>query len=150
MFSTPVQTGPGAHPPSDTMGTGSFPGAKQPGRGVDHQPPPPSSAEVKQRVELYIFSPFGTSWPVLGCTLVFPFCTNNLLAVWKNNTHKLKENSTFWNGAAAYSSGIAGISSYACSEFTHTFSIFQFRSLSSLCLRFYPVSVICHPLICDR
>ena len=28
----------------------SFPGLKRPGRGVDH--PPPSSAEVKERVEL--------------------------------------------------------------------------------------------------
>jgi len=35
-FSAPVQTGPGAHPASYTMGTGSFPGVKQPGRGVDH------------------------------------------------------------------------------------------------------------------
>ena len=32
-FSTPVQTGPGAHPASCTMGTGSFPGVKG-GRGV--------------------------------------------------------------------------------------------------------------------
>ena len=31
-----VQTGPGAHPASYTMGTGSFPGVKRPGRGVDH------------------------------------------------------------------------------------------------------------------
>ena len=44
-FSTPVQTGPGAHPASCTMGTGSFPGVKRPGRGVDH--PPPSSTEVE-------------------------------------------------------------------------------------------------------
>ena len=29
-----------------TMGTGSFPGVKWPGRGVDH--PPPSSTEVKE------------------------------------------------------------------------------------------------------
>ena len=35
-FSTPVQTGPGAHPASYTKGTGSFPGVKRPGRGVDH------------------------------------------------------------------------------------------------------------------
>jgi len=35
-FSAPVQTGPGAHPSSYTMGTGSFPGVKRPGRGVDH------------------------------------------------------------------------------------------------------------------
>jgi len=33
-FSALVQTGPGAHPSSYTMGTGSFPGVKRPGRGV--------------------------------------------------------------------------------------------------------------------
>jgi hypothetical protein len=38
-YSAPVQTGPGAHPASYTMGTGSFPGVKRPGRGVDHPPP---------------------------------------------------------------------------------------------------------------
>jgi hypothetical protein len=34
-FSAPVQTGPGAHQASYTMGTGSFPGVKRPGRSVD-------------------------------------------------------------------------------------------------------------------
>jgi hypothetical protein len=63
-FPAPVQTGPGAYPASCTKGTGSFPGVKRPGRGVDH--PPPSSAEVKERVELYLYSPSGPSWPVLG------------------------------------------------------------------------------------
>jgi hypothetical protein len=43
--------------------TGSFPGVKRPGRGVDHLLT--SSAEVKER-ELYLYSPFGPSWPVLG------------------------------------------------------------------------------------
>jgi hypothetical protein len=43
-FLTHVQNGPGAHPASCTMGTGSFPGVKQPERGADH--PPPSSDEV--------------------------------------------------------------------------------------------------------
>ena len=43
-FSAPVQTGPGAHPASCTMGIGSFPGVKRPGRGADH--PPHLSAEV--------------------------------------------------------------------------------------------------------
>jgi hypothetical protein len=47
-FSAPVQTGPGAHPASCTMGTGSLPGVKRPGRGVDH--PLSSSAEIKDRV----------------------------------------------------------------------------------------------------
>ena len=28
--------GPGLHPASYAMGTGSFPGVKRPGRGVDH------------------------------------------------------------------------------------------------------------------
>ena len=44
-FPAPVQTGPGTHPASCTIGTGSFPGGKeQPGRDVD--PSPPSSAVV--------------------------------------------------------------------------------------------------------
>ena len=38
-FSAPVQTGPGAHPASFTMGTGSFPGVKS-GRGVTLNPHP--------------------------------------------------------------------------------------------------------------
>jgi hypothetical protein len=44
-FFAHIQTGLGAHPPSCTMGTGSFPGVKQPGRGANH--PPPSSANVE-------------------------------------------------------------------------------------------------------
>ena len=54
-FSAPVQTDPEAHPASSTMGTGSFPGIKRPERGADQ--PPPTSAEVKERVELYLYSP---------------------------------------------------------------------------------------------
>jgi len=37
-FSAPVQTGPGAHPVPHTMRTGSFPGVKRPGHGVDDPP----------------------------------------------------------------------------------------------------------------
>ena len=54
-FSEPVQTGPEAHPASCTMGTGSFRGKVRPGRDADLSPP--SSAEVKKRVELYLCSP---------------------------------------------------------------------------------------------
>jgi hypothetical protein len=43
-FFAHVQTGPGAHPASCTMGIVSFPGVKRPGRGADH----PSSAEVNE------------------------------------------------------------------------------------------------------
>ena len=46
--SAAVQTGPGAQQASYTMGIGSFPGVKRPGRGVDQ--PPPSSAEDKEKV----------------------------------------------------------------------------------------------------
>jgi len=58
----PVQTDPGAHPAPYTMDTGSFPGVKRPGHDVNH--PPPSSAEVKERVELSSTS--GLLWPVPG------------------------------------------------------------------------------------
>ena len=44
-----------------------FPGVKREGRGVDHSLP--SRADVKERVELHINSPSGTSWPVIGSTL---------------------------------------------------------------------------------
>ena len=71
--SCPPRPSPGAHPASYTMGTGSFPGVKRPERGVDH--PPPSSAEVKERVELYFHPPYGPSWPVLGRTLLYFYLT---------------------------------------------------------------------------
>jgi hypothetical protein len=48
----------------------SFPEVKWLGRGVDH--PSPFNAEVKERVELYLYSPSGPSWPVLGWTLTLP------------------------------------------------------------------------------
>jgi hypothetical protein len=44
-FFAHVQTGPGAHPASCTMGTGSFSGVKRPERGADNQPSP--SVEVE-------------------------------------------------------------------------------------------------------
>ena len=44
------------------MVTGSFPEVKWRGRGTFH---PPSSAEVKERVELYLFSSSGPSRLVL-------------------------------------------------------------------------------------
>jgi len=74
-FSAPLQTGPGAHPASYTMGNRSFPGVKQPVRGIDH--PPPYSAEVKERVEIYLCSTSGPSWPVTGRNLPLPFYSKN-------------------------------------------------------------------------
>jgi hypothetical protein len=61
-FSAPVQTGPGTHPASCTMGTGSFPGVKQTGRDAD--PSPLLSPRSKNRVELYLYSLQVSSWSV--------------------------------------------------------------------------------------
>jgi hypothetical protein len=44
-FSHTSRPGPGAHPASCTVGTGSFPGVKRPGRGADHPPPPIAEVE---------------------------------------------------------------------------------------------------------
>ena len=77
IFSAPVQTGSGAHPISYTMGTGSFPGVKRPGRGADH--PPPSQRRGHERLELYLYSPSGPQWPVIGRTFTL---TLPLLAIY--------------------------------------------------------------------
>jgi len=63
-FSAPVQTGPGDHIASYTMGTRSLPGVKPLGCGNDHRSS--SSAKVKETVGLYLYSPSGPSWPILG------------------------------------------------------------------------------------
>ena len=68
-LSAPIETGPEAHPASYTMGTGSFLGVTQLECGVDH--PLLSSAKVKERVELCLYSPSGPSWPVRGWTLLY-------------------------------------------------------------------------------
>jgi hypothetical protein len=70
-----VQTGPGAHPASCTMGTLSLSGKGRPGRDAD--PSSPSSAVGHERVELYLYFPYGpyglyrASVPVQGCTLLY-------------------------------------------------------------------------------
>ena len=68
-FSTPVQTGPEAYPACCTVGTGSLPGVKRPERGADH--PPPSKWRGHERVGLYLYSPSGNQWPVIGRTFTF-------------------------------------------------------------------------------
>jgi hypothetical protein len=47
----------------------SFPGVKRSGRGANHQPP--SSAEVQERIEQYLYSLSGLSWPLLERTFTF-------------------------------------------------------------------------------
>jgi hypothetical protein len=68
-FSVPVQTGRPWGAPS-LLYNGyrvSFPEVNRTGRGLDH--PPPSSAKVKERVELYLYTS-GPPWPVVGRTLL--------------------------------------------------------------------------------
>ena len=64
-FSAPVQTGLGALPVSCTMGTGCLTmGVKRPGRGINQ--PPPSSAAVKERIELTLLP----LWAFMACSRV--------------------------------------------------------------------------------
>ena len=68
-FSPPVQTGPGAYPAHYTMATRSLPEVKWPRSGTDN--PSPLRTEVKERIELHIYSPSGPSWPITGYTSPF-------------------------------------------------------------------------------
>ena len=63
-FFVPVQDGPGARPAFCTMCTILYTKLKWQGRGVNRSTP--SSAKVIERVEPYLYSPSGPSWPILG------------------------------------------------------------------------------------
>jgi len=79
------------------MGTGSFLGIKWPGRSRDH--PPPFSAEVKERVELYIDSPSGPSWTVLGQNLpLVLFVHSDFPLKWKVISCCMEKKSLFIRG----------------------------------------------------
>jgi hypothetical protein len=60
QISAPIQTDSTAQPAYYTMCTHSFPGVKRQRLGVNHNSP--SSAEVKYRIELQIYSPSVPSW----------------------------------------------------------------------------------------
>ena len=63
-FSSPVQTGPGAHPASYMIGKGSFPGVKRPGHGVDH---PPHLASRLKKTRSITLLPL---WVFVACSRV--------------------------------------------------------------------------------
>jgi len=73
-FSATVQNGPGAHSAPIQWVPGLSWGVKRPGRGVED--PPPSRDEVKKRVELYLYSTSGPSWPVIGWPLTLHYLFN--------------------------------------------------------------------------
>jgi hypothetical protein len=56
------------------MGTGSFPGVKQPGHGADH--PPPSIAEVTKGYSYTAIHPLGQFRPVTGVLYLFIYGEN--------------------------------------------------------------------------
>ena len=69
-FCPPVQTGPGAHAASSTVGIQSFPDLKRPGRSVNHLPQ--SSSAVKEFVVLF----HSHHHPVPSCPFMLPFTLN--------------------------------------------------------------------------
>ena len=69
-FSAPVQTGPGTHPASYTMGNVSFLGVKRPGRGSDH--PSPYLARMIKEGRTTPQVPSWPSWLALRRPLPLP------------------------------------------------------------------------------
>jgi hypothetical protein len=63
-FCAPVQTGPGAHSVSYTLGTESFPWVRQPGDGVDH--PPHLAPRLKKSRAI----PLLPLWAFMACSRV--------------------------------------------------------------------------------
>jgi hypothetical protein len=55
----------------------------------------PSSAEVQERVELYLYSPSGSSWPVLGRTLLFTCGVNDRETPWMHKQRKNTNDSNY-------------------------------------------------------
>ena len=74
IFFARVYTGRRDRPAFYTMNTGSFLRVKRPGPAFNH--PPTSSAEVKERVELYLYSACVSSWLVYRSTFTFTFYFN--------------------------------------------------------------------------
>jgi hypothetical protein len=78
-FSACVRTGAGAHPASYTFVTGLLSASTPLGSGVEH--PPPSKAEVKERIVIYLYSPL----------CVFVACSMaNLLSSAKNFWYRIQ------------------------------------------------------------
>ena len=62
-FSAPLQTGPGVLSASFAMRTGLFRGGKA--ARASRWPPTQSSTQLKERLDLYSYSPSAPSWPIL-------------------------------------------------------------------------------------
>ena len=82
----PVQTGPGAHPASCTMGTGSFLGVKC-GRGVLLTTHPHSSAAVMEEQSYTSTHPLGHTGPVTGSLYLLPYIYIYIYICTHTHTH---------------------------------------------------------------
>jgi len=109
-YSAPVQTGSEAQPASYTMGTRVFPGGKV--AGAWRWPPTPSSSEVKERVELYLYSPSRSSWPVPANTFFTCNSTCDTVIIEYKFPCKLKFSHTSF-------SAISETLSYSLATFLH-------------------------------
>jgi hypothetical protein len=93
-FSLHVQLGPKAHAATDHLlvymqppvqwEPGLFPGDRAAGGGVNH--PSPSSSGFKEKVELYFYTPSGTSRPVVGRRFHLHLMTL-IFTAWHFNQH---------------------------------------------------------------
>jgi len=88
---------PGAHPASYTVRTGSFPGGKA--AGTWRSPPTPSSVEVKERVEVYLYSTF---WAFVACYRMNFTFTLKFSNIWPSpwGIGSIKRQLTFKNRAS--------------------------------------------------
>jgi hypothetical protein len=75
----PHPSRPAPGPTKPPVLPGLFLGVKRPERGVDH--PSPSSTEVKESVDIYLYSPSGLPWSVLGRPLP---CRVSVTARWRS------------------------------------------------------------------
>jgi len=104
------------------MGTRSFPGVKRPGRGVDHSLS--SSAKVKERVELYIYSPSGPSWSVWGelYHLILKYTTTHKRKKESERKKERRKESNKKNRTTAAAATIAGTTTTTMTTTTTTTS----------------------------
>jgi hypothetical protein len=80
---TSVQTGPGAHPASCTMGTGSFQGVKRPGRDVEHSAPSRAEVKINKSTAITLLP----LWALVACYRVY-FNIHNIVDKKLVSVHK--------------------------------------------------------------